>query len=302
MAAPVLAVGLDAGGTKTAALAACGSDPIRLTGPGAQLLRDGPEATARVLADLIADARAAFPDAPLGAVCTGVAGAGRERERTALQDALAVLLPDAPIHLVHDAEIALEAAFPGTSGAVLAVGTGSVLYARDDEGAVHRVGGWGWRLGDDGSGAALGRAALRAALAHHDGGPPTALAEHFAEEHGLPDAEALIHAVYLDERPVSAFAPALLACADADDWVAEQILLRETNALGQQAGWLATRLGATVRHHLALTGGLASEPTYRRALDAALARHLPGWTLAASDAEPVEGALRLAQASLTPAE
>ena len=295
MTAPPLFIGLDAGGTKTDVVAISGDDRRTLGGPRAQALYDGPDAAADTLAALVADARSALPDRPLGGVCAGVAGAGRDPERSAIEARLREVTDGAPVRVVHDAVIALEAAFPGESGAVLIVGTGSVLVAHDAEGALHRVGGWGWRLGDDGSGTALGRAALRAALAHHDGGPPTLLAEHLAEHEGLDSGESLLRAVYTDGRSVALFAPSLLAAAEAGDWVAEQALYREANAAGQQAGWLATRLGDRVEPRLALCGGLAGEPAYRSALDAALARHLPGWTLVETPVDPVEGALYLAR-------
>ncbi|HEX8385076.1 MAG TPA: ATPase, partial [Rubricoccaceae bacterium] len=83
--------------------------------------------------------------------------------------------------------------------------------------------------------------------------------------------------------------------AEADDWVAGAVLARETNALAQQTGWLATRAAETVAHRIATCGGLTAEPVYRAALDAALARHLPGWTVRRSDAEPAQGALAMAE-------
>ena len=291
-----LIVGIDAGGTKSALLASHGDTTISLSGPGAHVLRDGAEAAARGLAALIGQASDEAGGARVDRVCVGVAGAGREPEREALERALNTALgPNIQLSAVHDAQIALDAAWDDGSGALLVVGTGSILYARTQEGEMLRAGGWGWRLGDDGSGTALGQAALRAALAAHDGGPPTSLTDIFAEEHELPDSESLIHAIYADEEPLASFAPTLLNAAAAGDWVAEQLLVRQTNALGQQAGWLATRVGDTVLPRIALVGGLLKSETYRPAILGALERHLPGWDIEPDAPAPVTGALRLAQ-------
>ena len=290
-----LFIGLDAGGTKTAALAASGSETARLRGPGAQVLRDGPEATADTLVALVAEARASFDGADLGGVAVGIAGAGRDEAQRTLAAALRARLGDVPVSVTHDAEVAREAAWGDGSGVLLLVGTGSLVYARTEAGEALRAGGWGARLGDDGSGAALGRSALRAVLSALDGGPPTALVEIAAETYDLSSAAAVIAGVYHGGGGLATFAPLLLAGVRANDWVAESILTRETNALGQQAGWLATRAGDGLAHRLAYTGGLASEDVYRTALEAALERHLPGWTVARSEAEPVEGALALAR-------
>ena len=125
-----LFVGLDAGGTKTAALATLGDRTLRLEGPAAQALRDGPEAAARVVATLIADARTQLGDAPLGAVAVGLAGAGRDGVRQSVLDALRPSLDGAALAVTHDADIAYHAAWGAESGALLLVGTGSLVFAR----------------------------------------------------------------------------------------------------------------------------------------------------------------------------
>lgn len=294
MSAPLF-VGLDAGGTKTAILATADGAPVRFQGPGAQILRDGPELTADTLASLVEQARDRSGGTPLGGVAVGLAGAGRAEAQVAVSDALRARLGDVPVVVTHDAEIAREAAWGDGSGVLLLVGTGSLVYGRTETGEAIRAGGWGARLGDDGSGTALGRAALRAVLAAYDGGPPTALVEIAAEDFDLPTADAVITAVYVEGRRVASFAPLLLSGVRADDWVSSSILARETNALGQQTGWLATRAGDDLAHRLAYTGGLSAEDVYVSALEATLERHLPGWTVSRSEAEPVEGALALAQ-------
>ncbi len=291
-----LFIGLDAGGTKTAALASDGGEPRAFSGPSAQVLRDGAVPAAEALAALVAEARAAFDGAPLGGVAVGIAGAGRADAQEAIASALAPHIDGAPLRVTHDAEIALQAAWGSDSGALLLAGTGSLVYARTTGGDPLRAGGWGDALGDDGSGHDLGRAALRALLAAFDGGSPTALTEHAAEAAGLHSADDVIRAVYADRQPLASFAPLLLAAAGADDWVASSILVRQTNALAQQAGWLATRAGDDVEHRLAYTGGLSNEAVYRTALDAALERHLPGWDIQPCAAEPVVGALAMARA------
>ena len=294
MSSPLF-IGIDAGGTKTAALARTDGAPTRFSRPGAQLMRDGTESTAEALADIIQEARAAHEGAALGRVVVGLAGAGRAEQRDAMAHALQSRIGEVPVGVTHDAEIALEAAFGEAGGTVVLVGTGSCVFARAEDGETYRAGGWGAALGDDGSGTALGRATLRAALAVYDGGPPTALAEGVAEALGLADGDAIRAAVYLDGLPLASLTPVLFAAIEADDWVASSILTRETNALGQQVGWIATRAGDALPHQLAYAGGLANEAVYRASLAAALERHVPGWAIQASEKEAVEGALAMAE-------
>ena len=293
MSEPVV-VGVDAGGTKSALRAAVGPATVDRTGPGAQALRDGTARVVETLAELVTDALAEA-GGPLAALAVGLAGAGREATQDEIRRGLAARLGDAPIRVVHDADVAYHAAWGDESGALLLVGTGSLVFARDEDGQALRAGGWGPILGDDGSGTALGRAALRALLATFDGGPPSALPQLAAERLGLDTPDDVFRAVYTEERPLAAFASLALAAVDAGDWTAETALRAETNALAKQAAWLATRGDGRILSRLRYAGGLTSEPTYRAALDDALSRHLPGWQVGLCEAEPVDGALAMAQ-------
>ena len=294
MTGPLL-VGVDAGGTKTALRAARGAETLDLMGPGAQALRDGPEAAAAVVSDLVSQAEDAL-SAGTTSLVVGLAGAGRPHVQSVVAHALRERFGDATVRVVHDAEPAYHAAWGTESGAVLLVGTGSLVYALDAEGQPLRAGGWGAALGDDGSGTALGRAVLRVLLAAFDGGPPSALPAIAAESRGLSSADDVFQAVYVRRQPLASFAGLALEAVAAGDWEAEAALRTEVNALAKQVGWLATRAGDRVLPRLAYAGGLAAEPVYRAALDAALERHLPGWTVGPCDAPPVEGALAMAQA------
>src|SRR2546426_7691906 len=63
---------------------------------------------------------------------------------------------------LHDALpiFALATAFGTGPGILVNAGTGSIAYARDPAGELHRAGGDGWQLGDEGGGYLLGRGAL----------------------------------------------------------------------------------------------------------------------------------------------
>ncbi|NNF58427.1 MAG: hypothetical protein HKN04_09315 [Rhodothermaceae bacterium] len=293
-------IGLDAGGTKTALLAEGGGRRWTTTGPGVNLRRDGLAQTVRVLSALIRDAQATFFEAELAGLCAGVAGAGVEGGAVtmALRKRLE-LDPPVPVLVTHDAEIALEAAFGAESGVVLIAGTGSVVYGRTIEPRTLRAGGWGYRLGDDGSGTALGRAALRAVARALDGGPSTRLSHYLADAHGLDSIDTLLAWTYDEDGTFASLATVVLEAAEAGDRVAADLLHDETDALAQQATWLARQAGGRLDRRVALLGGLTSEALYREALIGALAHRLPGWFVARCEHEPVEGALARAK-RLTP--
>ena len=296
-------IGVDAGGTKTA-LRRLGPDETgarAAAGPGVNLQRDGLGQSATVLADLLRPLLNLRDGEHSGgeevrAVCIGVSGAGREEEQAALGDAIRQRLerPDLPLLVTHDAVLALEAVFGAGSGAVCIAGTGSVVYGRTQSGEVLRTGGWGALLGDEGSGTAIGQQAARAVARAFDGGPPTALTGLFAQHHGIHSAADLIRQTYREHRPFAALAPLVLHAA-ATDPIADAVLRQQADLLLQDVRRLASRAGDALAPRLAFLGGLAGEPAYRAYLDTARRRHLPRWQQVEATAEPVDGALRLAQ-------
>lgn len=299
VSATQLFIGLDAGASKTTLLAESGdgSVDLRLDGPPANLQRSGVEQTAEVLVGLIRQAREAHPSLPVASICAGVAGAGQSADREALTRRLkeALDLPDdQSIRIVHDAAIALETAFGEGSGVILIAGTGSVVFGRTPDGRLERTGGWGYLIGDEGSGHALGIAGLRAVAHAMDSGPPTRLQALLADRHGVDDRDGLIRLVYGEDWPAQQFAPQVIEAALGGDAIAGSIVEEQAGHLAQQVRWLARRC-PTLEPRIALVGGLVNERYYREALSDALQELLPDWSTCTLDAPPVTGAVHMAR-------
>lgn len=108
------------------------------------------------------------------------------------------------VAVAHDATTSYLGALGDRPGAVIAAGTGVVTLAVGRS-AVSRVDGWGYLLGDAGSGFWIGRAGMDAALRAFDGrGEPTVLLERFTEL--FPDPAAAYVELQSDERRVSRIA------------------------------------------------------------------------------------------------
>ncbi len=169
-----LFIGLDGGGTGCRAQAELpdGQRTAPVSGGAANVHSDPDRAQAEiadVLARVMAQARALLPDGGdiTPVVVLGLAGASESGAAVRLRAGL----PYADLTVCGDIEISLAGAFEDGDGIVMAVGTGSVL-ARQRGGQMQRLGGYGFMLGDEGSGAWLGREALRAALQARDGLSP----------------------------------------------------------------------------------------------------------------------------------
>jgi N-acetylglucosamine kinase-like BadF-type ATPase len=202
------------------------------------------------------------------------------------------------LQITHDGLIALEAAFAGGSGLIVITGTGSSLFGRTHTGRVLRAGGWGYLLGDEGSGHALGLHGLQAVAHAFDGGPPTRLQTLLADQYGLDTPDVLKRSVYREAWPVQQMAPLVIEAAEQGDGVSRDLVATQTEALARQAAWLAEKHPGLIEQRLALLGGLVRSAYYRDALAEALTSSLPGWRTHPPMHPPVVGALRLAMAGL----
>lgn len=250
-----LFLGIDGGGSGCRARLADGAGRMLGEGSaGAANPRFGFEAatTAIVEAAQAAAAAAGLPVEALGQMRAGLglAGVGQRRDRERL---LGWCHPFAAMALETDAHIACLGAHGGGDGAVLVVGTGSCGVALAG-GREHRVGGWGFPISDQGSGAWLGLEALRQALWAQDGiAPATGLTRAVMAQFGGDPERAVAWLDRAVPRDYAALAPLVLDHGGQGDAVAMALLA--------QAGADLARLLAALRRigapRLALLGGLA---------------------------------------------
>ncbi|MCX6138463.1 MAG: hypothetical protein NTV54_13325 [Ignavibacteriales bacterium] len=220
-------IGMDGGGTKTAAVLIDkdGSTLAEHVAGPSNFQIIGVEKAAKVIVELVRECCSSAQCSPgdINAVTIGLTGAGRpaDQERigkTVLAAAKTARVKIARLSVESDARIALEGAFKGGAGIILIAGTGSIAFGKDAKGRVHRVGGWGRILGDEGSGFFIGRSGLTAITRHLDGrSPATLLSKMVAKEFGLKTQSDLIAAVYRNNFDVASIAPLVFKVAAKSD-------------------------------------------------------------------------------------
>lgn len=204
---PEIIIGVDAGGSHTVAASARGDEIVRTaTGDAANPQLYGIERSVQAIAQTVL---AALDGAQASALAVGVAGAGREATRVALLEALSTRFPQTRVTVTDDAHIALRGAVPNGNGMLLIAGTGSIAYA-ELEGKRYRAGGYGYAIGDEGSGYAIGAAALRHLLRVYERRlPQDALCVATAEYLNVANAHDVLATIYESEAPIASVA----ACA-----------------------------------------------------------------------------------------
>jgi N-acetylglucosamine kinase-like BadF-type ATPase len=265
-----LIIGVDAGGTKTAAMVARDSEIVaRSTGPGAKMRSGRGITVATTIAEAVRKALAQAGSTEGDILIAGVAGAGREEERDELRHALRQEAVAHRVIVTGDTEMALAAAFGDKPGIVVTAGTGSMGVARDPYGRMHRAGGYGWQMGDEGSGYALGRAALGAVgRAADDRSPRTELTPLLLRMTKSENFDALIRwAAAAGPPEVASLAPAVFEAAHAGDTVAAGIMDYAARELAALVFKLLPHFGADERMNVevATNGGLLFHdgPLYR---------------------------------------
>lgn len=220
-------VGVNVGGTRTTAVVGNGTEVLsRANGPGAAVRPGRALTSANTIADVTRKALASAGQLDAEALVVGAAGAGRDPERNELLAALSNESIAARIQITTDIEVALVAAFPDRPGIVLNAGTGSIALGRDATGKTHRAGGYGWQMGDEGSGYGIGRAAMGAVSRAHDGrGPSTKLTlRAMAAAKANTFDQFVSWGTTATPADVAALAPGVIEMAAVGDQVAQGIL------------------------------------------------------------------------------
>ena len=183
--------------------------------------------------------------------CLALAGAS---EPSQLEAARAREHPYRKAVFVTDAEAACIGAHGGRNGGVIVIGTGSIGWAVLD-GRQYRIGGWGWPISDEGSGAWLGCEALRRALWACDGRIAWTPLLRSLIARFQSDPHAIV-AWMTDALPkdFASFAPEIIEHACAKEPVAVELLRLAGGHIDALARVLVN-LGAD---RLSLVGGLAA--------------------------------------------
>src|SRR5262245_15541627 len=195
--------------------------------------------------------------------CLALAGAC---EPVTWAQAQAVPLPFSRVILTSDARAACVGAHKGEDGGIVIVGTGSVGWAIA-EGRDHRVGGWGFPLSDEGSGAWLGCEALRRVLWAYDGLIPWTGLLRLLFERFEGDGYAIVRWMRAARpRDYASLAPAVVAQARQGDAIALELAKGAAMHIDQ----IAAKLLAIPVPRLCIMGGLGesilpflSSPTQR---------------------------------------
>lgn len=297
-------IGVDGGGSRTRVLVGDdeGHELATAEGGRSRVSPGNADASAKVIAALVRQAlgEAMLPGAaePRVLYC-GVAGVGREIEQRSLSSALEA--ENLAEHVVVDSDgaIAVFDAFADGPGILVIAGTGSVAHGRGPSGKTGRCGGWGPVLGDEGSGAWIGKRALAIVTAAADGRErETALTGAILTATQTTDPVDLIPwAAAASVNDIAALAPAVMSAAAAGDARANSLITLAAEELIVHVRALTSQLFGDDRTTVpvAVSGGALKKGTLlRKRVEQRLRSAVPGARLRQEEVVPVRGAVRAA--------
>jgi glucosamine kinase len=300
---PSIYIGFDGGATKTKGVALDVEKRIisEAVGNSANFQIIGVEQTCKNLFDLARTLLEKIETdfSSVKSICLGLAGAGRKEDADKMRRGFIDFLKKngctvPVVMVVSDAVATLEGAFDGKPGMILISGTGSILCAKGIDGTVHRIGGWGRFIGDEGSGYAIGQACLAAIARELDGrGKRTMMTEIFKERFTTRTLDSLIVNVYQRDFDIASVAPVAIKAAEKGDEIAVEIITRNVDQLVEHVSAMLNKLGYPLP--LVVEGSLLSTDNfYSRKFKDELKDKFPQIEIGNPEFPPAVGAALLA--------
>jgi N-acetylglucosamine kinase-like BadF-type ATPase len=298
-------IGIDGGGTKTHCLVTdfTGNILHECFGGPSNFLVQGIEPVSSTLFNLINSCteKLKIHIEDIDIVLLGTTGAGRRTDAERLELGFADYLTKEKTKLnlfrvESDARIALEGAFSGKPGSILIAGTGSIMFGKDLQGTVHRVGGFGRYLGDEGSGYMLGKKGLMAVSKEFDGrGQKTLISQLLKEKFKIDSPEILITEIYKNNFDIASVAPLVIEAAEKKDELAKKIIKNEIDELLLHISTMQKKVNEKILY-VAFVGGIITHKNiYSDTLRKKVSEKLQNVVVKDAENSPAMGAVLMAK-------
>lgn len=296
---------VDGGGTKTHAL--CADETGQVVGEGfsgpTSLTATTIGAASFNLREAIRQATEPLPEgSQFNSLVMGLAGMDTSIEEETARDTFTKVLSDRLVDtfvLVNDSIVALESGTDATNAVVIIAGTGSNCFGRNSQGETARSSGMDYILTDQGSGYAIGRAALRRAVKSFDGRGPKTMLEQFVCQHfrieSIAQLKTKVHSPLLSKTEIAELSQLCLMAFDQGDAVAKEIFDHNINQQLEMVEAVIRRLKLeAVPTDCVLVGSITKIAYVQTNLTAKLKEKYPQLSVVIPSQAPVYGALKMA--------
>ena len=297
-------IGIDGGGTKTIGLLTTteGEEIAKIKNGPSNYHVVGVETTYQVLNDIIKTLTSQIDRTHDNLViCIGMAGLGREDDKKVINQICDKIEFTTQRILTHDAHIALVGGIGKPEGIIVISGTGSIVYGIDSRGNEIRAGGWGYLIGDEGSGYDIAIKGLQAVAKASDyRQPSTILTELYLTQLNLDDPKQLIRWVHAAERnEIAQLSDTVFKAMESGDRTAIGIIETATDELVCAVASVIRQATFTDTINIVLNGGnLIHQRVFSDNLENKLYEKIDNISVMFPINDPVDGAILLAKAIL----
>ncbi len=252
-------LGIDGGGTKTTCLVCDESlnEIFRTVGSSINFYSEGLDRARENMKEMLGAIAENTGISHFDGVCIGSSALfGRADEKTKADFCNGVFDCD---NIIMDSDLFIALKSTGKeNAAVVIAGTGSMAAGFNADGEIITKGGYGYVLGDEGSGYAIALDGIKAAVRSLDGtGDKTVLGEYLLEFACVNTKEELVDVFYSDKtdrKKIASFAPYVSRAAEDGDITALAILTTQAELLGCTVKALLCEMPENP--HIALYGGV----------------------------------------------
>lgn len=194
-----------------------------------------------------------------------------------------------------DAQNAVSTALGDENGSIVIMGTGTIAFSQIN-GSLVRRGGYGYLFERGGSGFAIGRDAVMAALLHEERGASSILRDELCRELGAARLSDSVQALYLGgKRKIASLTPAVFRAYESGDRDADAILRTNMKCIAELIESTPVTDQKAEKQRIVIMGGLVSScdvliPMIQDALSTP-----SSYSVSCNTSHPVSGALRLAR-------
>jgi N-acetylglucosamine kinase-like BadF-type ATPase len=226
-------------------------------------------------------------------IAAGISGARNVTDRNKIKRVISNHLKIKNISVLADTDIAFASVFGPyeTNCGILIAGTGSILYFKNGNGEINRIGGWGRHLGDEGSGYWIAKEALNRVTRHFDGRSNSSkLANSIETDFGL-NINSLIKKIYHNNFEISKITKSVFRYAEAGDEDSIDIIKCAAEHLADHLKPLRD-----MHIKMALLGSLfTEEKLLRKHFENIVSNEYPEIKFVLTNRKPVWGAITLAK-------
>lgn len=262
-------IGIDGGGSKTEVLLSDGNGKVLkhgITGPSNPLVVGKDKAIKNINALLL---YAVNKVSCIDFITICVPGFRYMRDE--LVDVLSNIAND--YHIGSDQDNVFYASILEEYGLVVLSGTGSFAIGINSDGKTYSAGGWGYLIGDEGSGYYVGISALKAVIDYYEGrGPYTLLVEEIKKYFCIKSIEELRRVLYKDlggdneltrVKKIASLSSVVLECINRGDKIAASIVENTSNELFSLAQIVIKKLEMyDTEYMISIAGGLINFGEY----------------------------------------